>query len=86
MGQVCRSGRAARPLVTARFKEWAYLGFAIALVSTLIARFAVGDGSEAWGWAARTGVLWGSCISSGGGSKRACQKQLIAREIWAAWI
>ena len=25
----------------------------------LIAHFAVGDGPEAWGWAAATGVLWG---------------------------
>jgi hypothetical protein len=26
---------------------------------TLIAHFSVGDGPEAWGWAAATGVLWG---------------------------
>ncbi len=43
----------------ARVKEWAYAGFAITLVSALIAHFAVGDGTEAWGWAAGTGVLWG---------------------------
>ena len=40
-------------------KEWAYAGFAITLVSALIAHFAVGDGPESWGWAAGTGVLWG---------------------------
>ena len=45
--------------VPARLKEWAYAGFAINLVSALIAHFSVGDGPEAWGWAAATGVLWG---------------------------
>lgn len=44
--------------VPARLKEWAYAGFAITLVSALIAHFAVGDGPDAWGWAAGTGVLW----------------------------
>ena len=45
--------------VPARLKEWAYAGFAITLGSALIAHFAVGDGVEAWGFAAGTGVLWG---------------------------
>jgi hypothetical protein len=45
--------------VPARLKEWAYAGFAITLVSALIAHLAVGDGPEAWSWAAGTGVLWG---------------------------
>ncbi len=45
--------------VPARLKEWAYAGFAINLGSALIAHLAVGDGPEAWGWAAATGVLWG---------------------------
>jgi hypothetical protein len=45
--------------VPARVKEWAYAGFAITLASALIAHFSVGDGPEAWGWAAGTGVLWG---------------------------
>jgi hypothetical protein len=45
--------------VPARLKEWAYAGFAIDLGSALIAHFAVGDGVQAWGWAAATGVLWG---------------------------
>jgi hypothetical protein len=45
--------------VPARLKEWAYAGFAINLVSALIAHFSVGDGLAAWGWAAGTGVLWG---------------------------
>jgi hypothetical protein len=40
-------------------KEWAYAGFAIDLASALVAHFAVGDGPQAWGWAAATGVLWG---------------------------
>lgn len=45
--------------VPARFKEWAYAGFAITLVSALIAHFAMGDGPEVWSWSAATGVLWG---------------------------
>ena len=48
------------PMVPARLKEWAYAGFAITLVSALIAHLAVGDGPQAWGWAAGTGVLWGA--------------------------
>jgi hypothetical protein len=47
------------PMVPARLKEWAYAGFAITLVSALIAHLAVGDGVEKWSWAAGTGVLWG---------------------------
>ena len=31
------------PMVPARLKEWAYAGFAITLVSALIAHLAVGD-------------------------------------------
>jgi hypothetical protein len=45
--------------VPARVKEWAYAGFAITLISALIAHFSVGDGPDAWGWAAGTAVLWG---------------------------
>src|SRR5215471_18982909 len=45
--------------VPARLKEWAYAGFAITLVSALIAHLAVGDGPEGWSWAAATGALWG---------------------------
>jgi hypothetical protein len=41
-----------------RLKEWAYAGFAITLGSALFAHFSVGDGPEAWGWAAAIGVLW----------------------------
>jgi hypothetical protein len=40
-----------------RFKEWAYAGFAITLVSALIAHLAVGDGIAAWSWSVGTGVL-----------------------------
>ena len=39
-------------------KEWAYAGFAINLASALVAHFSLGDGPEAWGWAAATSVLW----------------------------
>src|SRR5215813_6602438 len=45
--------------VAVRLKEWVYAGFAIVLGSALIAHFSVGDGPDAWGWAAATGVLWG---------------------------
>jgi hypothetical protein len=45
--------------VPPRLKEWAYAGFAIDVASALIAHLAVGDGVEAWGFAAGTGVLWG---------------------------
>lgn len=44
--------------VPARLKEWAYAGFAIDLASAIIAHLALGDGPEAWGWAAATGLLW----------------------------
>jgi DoxX-like protein len=44
--------------VSVRLKEWAYAGFAIDLASALIAHVAVGDGPQAWGWAAVTSVLW----------------------------
>src|SRR5262249_4350194 len=42
----------------ARLKEWAYAGFAINLVSALIAHLSGGDGLEAWSPAAATVVLW----------------------------
>lgn len=42
----------------ARLKEWVYAGFAFDLGSAVIAHLAVGDGAEAWGWAAATGLLW----------------------------
>ncbi|MBW8746405.1 MAG: DoxX family protein [Acidobacteria bacterium] len=48
------------PMVPARLKEWAYAGFAITLVSALIAHLAVGDGIAAWSWSVGTGVLWGA--------------------------
>jgi hypothetical protein len=46
------------PTVPARLKEWAYAGFAITLVSALIAHLAVGDPPAAWSWSVGTGVLW----------------------------
>ena len=45
--------------VSARLKEWAHAGFAITLVSALVAHFTLGDGPEVWSWAAGTAVLWG---------------------------
>jgi hypothetical protein len=48
------------PMVPARVKEWAYAGFAITLISALIAHLAVGDGIAAWIWSVGTGVLWGA--------------------------
>lgn len=47
------------PMIPTRVKEWAYAGFAITIASALIAHFAMGEGFQAWGWAAATGVLWG---------------------------
>ncbi len=44
--------------VPARLKEWAYAGFAFDLGSALIAHVSMGDGPQAWGWAAATGLLW----------------------------
>ena len=44
--------------VPGRLKEWAYAGFAFDLGSAIIAHLAVGDGPQAWGWAAATLVLW----------------------------
>ena len=43
----------------ARLKEWAYAGFAINLVSALIAHFSMGDGPDAIAPSAITSVLWG---------------------------
>jgi len=43
----------------ARLKEWAYAGFAIHLVSALIAHLSMGDGPDAVGPSAITSVLWG---------------------------
>ena len=48
------------PMVPARVKEWAYAGFAITLVSAVIAHLAVGDGPPQWSWAVGTAVLWGA--------------------------
>jgi hypothetical protein len=42
----------------ARLKEWAYAGFAFDIGSAVLAHLAVGDGVQAWGWPAGTGVLW----------------------------
>ena len=47
--------------VPERLKEWVWAGFAIDIGSALIAHLSVGDGPEAWGWAAGTGVLWALC-------------------------
>jgi DoxX-like family len=45
--------------VPARLKEWTYAGFAIDLASALVAHLSMGDGPQAWSWAAATGGLWG---------------------------
>jgi hypothetical protein len=46
------------PMVPARLKEWAFAGFAINLVSALIAHISHGDGPPALGPSAITSVLW----------------------------
>jgi hypothetical protein len=45
------------PGISERLKEWAYAGFAIVVVSALIAHWSVGDPPRAWIWAAGAGVL-----------------------------
>jgi hypothetical protein len=47
------------PMVPAWLKEWAYAGFAITLVSAVIAHVSVGEGFDASIWAVGTAVLWG---------------------------
>src|SRR5258708_5198222 len=47
------------PILPARVKEWAYAGFAINLVSALIAHLSIGDRPAALTPAAITSVLWG---------------------------
>lgn len=44
--------------VPARWKEWAYAGFAINLGSAVYAHLAIGDGAAQVGWALVTCGLW----------------------------
>ena len=46
------------PMVPARLKEWAYAGFAINLISALIAHLSIGDRPAAVVPSATTSVLW----------------------------
>lgn len=46
------------PMVPARLKEWAYAGFAINLVSALIAHFSISDRGAAFAPSSITSVLW----------------------------
>jgi hypothetical protein len=46
------------PMVPARLKEWAYAGFAINLVSALIAHLSINDRPQALVPSAITSVLW----------------------------
>lgn len=46
------------PMVPARVKEWAYAGFAITLVSAVIAHVSIGEPPVASMWAVGTAVLW----------------------------
>ena len=46
------------PMVPARLKEWAYAGFAINLVSALIAHASISDRPLAFVPSSVTGVLW----------------------------
>jgi len=47
------------PIVPARLKEWAYAGFAINLVSAVIAHFSISDRPAALVPSTLTSVLWG---------------------------
>lgn len=46
------------PMVPARLKEWAYAGFAINLISALIAHLSIGDRLAAIAPSTITSVLW----------------------------
>jgi len=46
------------PQISSRLKEWAYAGFAITLISAVIAHLAVGHGPKSWIWAVGTAILW----------------------------
>src|SRR5260370_37744095 len=46
------------PMVPARLKEWAYAGFAINLISALIAHLSIDDRPAALAPSATTSVLW----------------------------
>jgi hypothetical protein len=46
------------PMISARLKEWAYAGFAINLVSALIAHLSLGQGPRFWSPSAITSVFW----------------------------
>ena len=47
------------PFLPARLKEWAYAGFAINLVSAIIAHLAISDRPAALAPSTITSVLWG---------------------------
>ncbi len=47
------------PMIPARAKEWAYAGFAMNLVSALIAHFSIHDRPLAFVASSVTSVLWG---------------------------
>jgi hypothetical protein len=47
------------PMVPARLKEWAYAGFAINLVSAVIAHLSISDRPAALAPSSITSVLWG---------------------------
>jgi hypothetical protein len=47
------------PMIPARVKEWAYAGFAINLISALIAHLSISDRPAALAPSAITSVLWG---------------------------
>jgi putative oxidoreductase len=47
------------PMVPSRLKEWAYAGFAINLVSAIIAHLSIGDRPQALAPSTITSVLWG---------------------------
>lgn len=49
------------PMIPARLKEWAYAGFAINLVSAIIAHISISDRTQAFFPSSITSVLW--CFS-----------------------
>jgi hypothetical protein len=68
------------PMAPARLKEWAYAGFAITLLSAIIADVAVGEGVKAWGWAQAPACCGRFRTSSSAGYKAVPSRSIQEKE------
>ncbi len=74
------------PMIPARLKEWAYVGFAINLVSAVIAHLSIRDRPAAYVASTLTSVLWAASyflwrrlqVSQANHSPRQCLKQCLS--------